>query len=226
MNQGWSELNKTMQIQLKKESCFSEGIASLLTLRQTLMDELLSMKSELSPEDFCTMPFPNAKGYHCKTIAYSIWHIFRIEDIVVHDLILQDDEILWAHRESIGASIVTTGNELAGQQIVDFSQMLNIDALYTYALAVKNSTDEWLRRLSYKELSRKFSETDQTRLQTLKVVSTDESACWLLDFWCGKNVRGLIQMPLSRHWIMHIEASIRIREKLKFLKSKGTKNVS
>lgn len=216
MNQEWSELNKTMQAQLKKEATFSDGITTLLTLRQKLMDELLSMKNDLSQEDFCAMPFPNAKGYHCKTIAYSIWHIFRIEDIVVHDLILQDDEIFWAHREAIGASIVTTGNELVGQQIVDFSKMLDINTLYAYALAVKNSTDEWLRQLSYKELSRKFSEADQARLHDLRVVSTDENACWLIDFWCGKNVRGLIQMPLSRHWIMHIEASIRIINKLSY----------
>ncbi len=214
MNREWSELNKTMQIQLKKEATFSDGIATLLTLRQKLMDELLSMKCALSLADFCAMLFPNAKGYHCKTIAYSIWHIFRIEDIVVHDLILQDDEIFWTHRESIGASIITTGNELVGQQIVAFSKTLDIDALYAYALAVKVSTDEWLRQLSYKELSRRFGESDKERLQTLKVVSTDESACWLIDFWCGKNVRGLIQMPLSRHWIMHIEASIRIKNKL------------
>lgn len=214
MNQEWSELNKTMQAQLKKEATFSDGITTLLTLRQKLMDELLSMKNELSPEDFCAMPFPNAKGYHCKTIAYSIWHIFRIEDIVVHDLILQGNEIFWAHRESIEASIITTGNELAGQQIVAFSKTLDIDALYAYTLTVKASTDEWLRQLSYKELSRKFGESDKERLQTLNVVSTDENACWLIDFWCGKNVRGLIQMPLSRHWIMHIEASIRIKNKL------------
>lgn len=84
MNQEWSELNKTMQMQLKKEETFSSGIDTLLTLRQKLMDELFSMKMELSPQEFCAMPFPNAKGYHSKTIAYSIWHIFRIEDIVVH----------------------------------------------------------------------------------------------------------------------------------------------
>lgn len=214
MNREWSELNKTMQIQLKKEATFSDGIATLLTLRQKLMDELLSMKNELSPADFCAMPFPNANGYHCKTIAYSIWHIFRIEDIVVHDLILQNDEIFWAHRESIGASIVTTGNELAGQQIVDFFRTLDIDVLYAYAIAVKNSTDEWLNQLSYKDLSRKFGEADQERLRDLRVVSTGENACWLIDFWCGKNIRGLMQMPLSRHWIMHIEASIRIKNKL------------
>ena len=74
MNQEWSELNKTMQLQLKKEESFLDGINTLLILRQKLMEELLSMKKELEPKDFVAMPFPNAKGYHCKTIAYSIWH--------------------------------------------------------------------------------------------------------------------------------------------------------
>lgn len=28
-------------------------------------------------------------GYHSKTLGYSIWHIFRIEDIVVHEMMVQ-----------------------------------------------------------------------------------------------------------------------------------------
>lgn len=213
MNQEWSELNKTMQLQLKKEESFSDGINTLLVLRKRLMEELLSMKKELESKDFVAMPFPNAKGYHCKTIAYSIWHIFRIEDIVVHSLILQENEIIGNYQASIGAPIITTGNELSGEQIVEFSKSLDLDGLYQYAVAVKESTDEWLCQLTYRELKRKFSDTDKLRLQDLQVVSTDENACWLIDFWCGKNIRGLIQMPLSRHWIMHIEASIRIKNK-------------
>lgn len=44
--------------------------------------------------------------------------------------------------------------------------------------------------------------------------SEDENAIWLIDYWCGKGIRGLIQMPFSRHWIMHIEASLRIKNKI------------
>ena len=46
------------------------------------------------------------------------------------------------------------------------------------------------------------------------MVSTDEEAYWLIDYWCGKDIRGLIQMPFSRHWIMHIEACLRLRERI------------
>ncbi len=214
MNKEWSELNKSVQAKLRKESTFAEGIETLLSLRRILMDEWLDMKRKLSREDFNAMPFPNAKGYHCKTIAYSVWHVFRIEDVVAHDLILNDGEIFKTYRDKIGAPVITTGNELKGGQIKDFSEAIDSDSLYDYAVAVKNSTDELLKRLSYEDLRRKFGEEDKARLTELQVVSADESASWLIDYWCGKNVGGLIRMPFSRHWIMHLEASIRIKNKI------------
>ena len=201
-------------MQLKMEPTVADGIATLLTLRQALMDELLKMKHELPREDFIAIPFLNANGYHCKTIAYSIWHIFRIEDIVAHSLIQRNDEVFREFREGIGAPIITTGNELAGQQIADFSEHLNLEVLYEYATTVKDSTDNLLKQFSYRDLNRKFDDEDRARLKALQVVSADERACWLIDFWCKKNIRGLIQMPFSRHWIMHIEASIRIKNKI------------
>ena len=76
-------------------------------------------------------------------------------------------------------------------------------------------TNELLKKLEYKELKRKFTDEDKERLADSKSVSTDEEAFWLIDYWCKKDVRGLIQMPFSRHWIMHIEACQRILNKLK-----------
>ena len=214
MNKEWSELNKAFQTQVKKESSFAEGIDTILILRQSLMEELFCMKQTLNREDFNAMPFPNVNGFHSKTIAYSVWHIFRIEDIVAHSLILNDSEIFQAYRDDIGAPINTTGNELVGKQITEFSEKLDLAALYAYAAAVKSSTDELLKQLSYRDLRRKFGDADKTRLQQLQVVSMDENACWLIDYWCGKDVSGLLRMPFSRHWIMHIEACLRIKSKI------------
>lgn len=214
MNPEWSRLNGALQTQLKQEATFPQGIDTLLTLRRELMAALLDLKETLRREDFDAMPFPKANGYHSKTIAYSLWHIFRIEDIVAHDLICRDDEVFRDFRDGIGAPIIPTGNELAGGEIAAFSRAIDLDALYAYAAAVKTATDGLLRQLSYRDLRRKFGDEDKARLRSLQVVSADERACWLIDCWCGKNVRGLIQMPFSRHWIMHVEASLRIRNKL------------
>ena len=89
-----------------------------------------------------------------------------------------------------------------------------MDALYAYAAAVKDSADRLIRQLSYRDLRRGFGEADKARLRALQVVSADESACWLIDYWCGKDIGGLLRMPFSRHWIMHIEASLRIKNKI------------
>lgn len=217
MNKEWSEQNKIMQTQLKKEATFREGIETLLELRQQLMEEMQRFQAELSRAAFNASPFLNADGYHSKTIAYSIWHIFRIEDIVAHTLVCQDEQILFAgdYQKRIGAPIITTGNELVKQQIIDFSAALNLEALYQYATDVKDSTDGILRGLSFADLKRKMTDAEKEQVKALNVVSESESACWLIDFWCGKDVRGLIQMPFSRHWIMHIEACLRIEKKVR-----------
>jgi hypothetical protein len=212
MNKEWSELNKTMQLQIKKQNSFADGIDILLELRAILMDEIMRFKKDLSREDFNAIPYINAKGYHSKTIAYSLWHIFRIEDIVCHTLIQNDDEVLFAgdYQKKIGSPIITTGNEFVKQQIADFSSKLNLTELYDYVSKVYTSTNSYMKKLDYKELKRKMTDEDRKRLVALNVVSTDENAFWLVDYWCGKTVQALIQMPFSRHWIMHIEACERI----------------
>lgn len=91
---------------------------------------------------------------------------------------------------------------------------MDLEALYQYALAVKCSTDNMLDNLSYSDLKREFNDEDRDMLESLHEVSTSESAHWLINFWCNKNIRSLLQMPFSRHWIMHVEASIRIEDKI------------
>lgn len=215
MNREWSELNKTVQTQLKKEDTYKAGIDSLFRLRDQLMQTIVSFRDELSREDFNAIPFINANGYHCKTIAYSIWHIFRIEDIVSHTLIGKDEQVFFAgnYQRRINSPIITTGNELVKQQIADFSKQLEIEELYSYLFEVRKSTEEILKNLSYEELRKKVADRKEC-LQLLQVVSDDEKAVWLIDYWCDKDVRGLIQMPFSRHWIMHTEASLRIKNKI------------
>lgn len=216
MNREWSELNKAMQTQIKKRDTYKMGIDTLFDLRNRLMQTLTALKEELRREDFDAIPFINADGYHSKTIAYSIWHIFRIEDIVAHTVILGDEQVFFSgnYQARIHSPILTTGNELVKQQIADFSKQLDLNELYSYIFAVKESTEKLVEGLPYDGLKRKIPEDRKADLQASGVVSTDESAAWLVDYWCNKDLRGLIQMPFSRHWIMHIEACLRIRNKL------------
>lgn len=216
MNKDWSELNKTMQKQFKRKETYKAGIDSLFDLRNQLMKTLISFHEELSREDFDAIPFINVNGYHSKTIAYSIWHIFRIEDIVAHTLISENDQVFFSgnYQERINSPIITTGNELVKEQIAIFSKQLNLQELYSYVFEVKDSTEKIINRLSYDELKNKISKERKEHLKSLNVVSNDENAIWLIDYLCNKDIRGLIQMPFSRHWIMHIEASLRIKNRI------------
>ena len=216
MDKEWSEKNKKMQTLISKEATFSEGIKVLLELRNSLFAQITSIVNTFSPVAFYQLPFGHGDKNHNSTLAWSLWHLFRIEDIVAHTLILKDRQILFERSwiEKINSPIITTGNELDGGAMVDFSKKLNVKALYEYCKAVMDPTNELLNSLRFSDLKRKFSSADKERLIAGKCVSDSDSASWLIDFWCGKNVKGLIQMPFSRHWIMHVEAMLRIKNKL------------
>ena len=216
MNKEWSELNKTLQTQIKKKDSYSDGIDTLIELRDQIMMTVNSFRNDLTRDDFDALPYINADGYHSKNIAYSLWHIFRIEDIVAHKLIQGDEEVFFAkdYQKRTHSPIITTGNELVKEQISDFTKQLDIDELYSYISDVKAGTESMLKVLPYADLKNRITEDRKERLSKAGVVSSDESAIWLIDYWCGKDIKGLIQMPFSRHWIMHTEACLRIQNKL------------
>lgn len=223
MNKNWSEMNREMQALIAKKATFKNGVEKLLELRKSLFEQIAQIVTTFPEEAFWQMPFAGAEGYHSKTLAYSIWHVFRIEDIVAHEMIAQDRQILFSRdfRTAVHAPVITTGNELAGDEIVAFSRQLNVRALHRYAEEVMRSTDGILTALEYSDLKRKFGEDMIEKLRRTGCVSEDESAVWLIEYWCGKDVQGLVRMPFSRHWIMHIEAMQRIKNKLCKLARKG-----
>ena len=206
-----------MQTLISKEGTFDEGIAVLLELRAELFEQITSIVKTFPPEAFYQLPFGEGEGNHHTTLAWSLWHTFRIEDIVAHTLILKNDQLLFTDDclKKTKAKIITTGNELSADKLIDFSEQLDIKATYDYCKAVMNSTNKLLKSLKFSDLKKKFSDEDRARLLATNCVSPDEGAVWLIDFWCGKNLKGLIQMPFSRHWIMHVEAMNRIKDKLK-----------
>ena len=75
MNKEWSEKNKKMQSLIGKKESFEDGIAVLLELRENLFSQITSIVNTYPKEAFYRMPFAGAKGYHSKTLAYSLYYI-------------------------------------------------------------------------------------------------------------------------------------------------------
>ena len=228
MDTEWSNKNKKMQTLIAKEATFADGIKVLLELRAELFEQITSIVKTFPPVAFYQMPFGVGKGSHHTTLAWSLWHIFRIEDIVVHSLILKNEQILirdgWLDKTN--STTVTTANELDGDAMIKFSKALNIKATYEYCKAVMESTNKMLAALQFADLKKTFTTEDKERLSASRCISSDESSAWLIDYWCGKNIKGLIQMPLSRHWIMHVEAMRRIKNKLCQQAKKGVDQIA
>lgn len=216
MNKEWADKNKEMQSLLNKKETYKQGIELLIELRGEVFEQITYILRGFPEKAFSMMPFAGAEGYHSKTLSYSIWHIFRIEDIVAHEMIAGDEQVLFkdGFLDKIKSPIITTGNELAGDEIAEFSKKMNRWELYNYAKAVLESSNELLRTLEYKDLKRKFGDEYKEKLLFSKCVSEDENAIWLIDYWCSKDIKGLLKMPFSRHHIMHVEAMQRIKNKL------------
>ena len=228
MDKNWSETFKNIQSLLGKAATFPEAIDRLIAFRREMLEQVTQIMTNYPPEAFWQMPFAGAEGYHSKTLAYSVWHIFRIEDIVAHTMIAGDEQVLFAQgfRKTVRSPIITTGNELSGDAIAAFSRQLDAGQLHRYAQAVAESTDRILKQLTFTDLKRKFGEEMPGKLKDTGCVSEDEKAAWLIPYWCGKDIGGLIRMPFSRHWIMHIEAMRRIKNKLCIRARKGADPVA
>ena len=217
MDKNYSERHKVILSQLKKEISFEEGIKNLIDLREDLfLNHVEKYFSRLSKDDFCKIPFAGSTGNKDATISWSIYHVFRIEDIICHNFISNDEQIFFAqnYQKKMNCSVITTANEMNDEQMIEFSNDLNPDELFSYAKEVKNVSQKVLSNLTFKQAKEKVSEQQKQKLLMQNVVSTNPEAFWLVDYWCKKNIRELLQMPFSRHWIMHIEACEAICKKL------------
>ena len=92
MDKEWSEKNKKMQTLISKESTFSEGIKVLLELRNSLFAQITSIVNTFPPVAFYQLPFGQGDKNHNSTLAWSLWHLFRIEDIVAHSPLYEEYE--------------------------------------------------------------------------------------------------------------------------------------
>ena len=217
MDKNYSERHKVILSQLKKELSFYDGIKNLIDLREDLFSNHIEKYfSNLSKDDFCKIPFANSTGNKDATISWSIYHVFRIEDIICHNFISNDEQIFFAqnYQKKMNCSVITTANEMNDEQMVAFSKEIKLEELFSYAKEVKNVSQKVLSNLTFKQAKEKVSEQQKQKLLMQNVVSRNPEAFWLVDYWCKKNIRELLQMPFSRHWIMHIEACEAICKKL------------
>lgn len=149
------------------------------------------------------------------SIAWLIWHIARCEDITMNLLVAGSSQILnrdnWL--QPMRVSVCDTGNGMDDVGLTDFSNMINIQALRAYRLAVGLRTREIVKQLSPAELKQKVQ---PSRIQqVMDEGAVVEAAQGIADYWSKRTVAGLLLMPATRHNLIHLYEALQLKRKPK-----------
>jgi hypothetical protein len=165
----------------------------------------------LADEDYSVMPTDKDD-----TIAWHLWHIARIEDLVANLLIAEKSQIFndeWANK--LDVAIKDTGNAMTDDEIIDFSEQVNKQELLNYRNAVGCQTRTILECLTPNDLRRKPGAEHLSRLVSEGGLLESKNSIWLKDFWGRHTVAGLVLLPLTRHHMMHLPNSTVIKQFIK-----------
>lgn len=179
------------------------------TCLTTLEDELLR---KLDEPIFRKYPAPNSDTKN--SIAWHLWHITRIEDMTMNILIANEQQVLCTHHwlENMNISFLHSGNDMSEEEIALLSVSIDIESLLAYRKAVGVRTREIVSSLNPGDFNLSVEKDRIQRLFEEKAVM--EKSKWLAEYWSKKSIAGLILMPATRHIFLHLNKSIRIKEKL------------
>ncbi|MCL2671748.1 MAG: DinB family protein [Clostridiales bacterium] len=163
-------------------------------------NEVDTLFADLQPSDWSIMPTPKDE-----TIAWTVWHIARIEDMTVNMLAAQGEQLFneeWQTRMS--TSVTDTGNAMRDDEIIRFSESVKHSELLLYRDAVGKQTRAVVSNLTTADMKRPVNPADIERIRRAGGVTEHPDSRWLLDYWGGKTVAGLLLMPPTRHLILHL----------------------
>lgn len=213
------EKHKKMGALIRKKNFVEEALGLFSEIHAELHQSVVSgtgkneidgLVSALAPQDYAVIP-----GGFDETIAWNLWHIARIEDLTMNILIDGGNQVFdEAWRRRTGAEITDTGNAMSVEEILSFSKAVVPDELLAYRRAVGVRTREIVARLGQDDMKRKVRAEDCKRILSEGGVTEQENSVWLLDYWGGKDVAGLLMMPPTRHEILHINSCFAIKAKL------------
>ena len=179
----------------------------------THLDKLWKILDE---NDLTAMPFKENKNIMYKrTILHHIWHITRIEDIVSNLLIGECSEILndqW--QEKLNISIRDTGNAMTDEEIIEFSQQIDVNELINYRNVVGKRTIEIIKNLTVADLKKRPTEEALEQIMINGGLTMDKQSYWLKDFWGSYTFTGLILLPLTNHHLMHLKDCLQLKVEL------------
>ncbi|WP_231505435.1 DinB family protein [Paenibacillus massiliensis] len=129
-------------------------------------------------------------------------------------LVNNDKQVLHLNdwNKKLNVNYSHSGNEMTEIEIADLSANIDIHALLTYRIEVGRKTREIVPCLSSNELRQKVEAGNIKILEDQNAVKKE--AAWLLEYWGNKTIAGLILMPATRHIFLHLNKSVRIKQRI------------
>lgn len=182
---------------------------ALLHSKQTAPDGMFSYQDRLleGMSDEQLRAAPNALN----SIAWSLWHLSRYEDLVVNAVVRGGAELFdgdWAER--LGVETGHAGTGFGDDEVASMSEAIRIDALLEYRAAVGTQTREWLAGLDPGALD---ARPDMDAIAG-SATEAGVRASWVLDFWKGKTAGELLIVPVLAHGFNHIGEAFVARSQL------------
>lgn len=176
------------------------------TISDYVFDYMLqnNKKETLVPRMDCPIDLSEA-GTDVVPMCWHFWHTYRIEDLVANFLIADKKQIFndeW--QKKINSPITDTGNALELAEIVSFAEKMDVNALKEYMLEVGKNTREIIANLTLEQLKQRASKEQLESIVNVGGLTLDKRSIWLLDYWGGLDVAGMILTPLTDHHMMHL----------------------
>ncbi|MEN2766292.1 DinB family protein [Ornithinibacillus xuwenensis] len=218
----WNDNHKKLKQILVRPEAHNEVIQLFLSHHLLLHASSISQTNYTTLEDkllkglherlFRQYPVPNPDTNN--SIAWHLWHIARIEDMTMNVLVSDRNQVLFSEDwlTKMNVPLTHSGNDMQEEEIADLSRNIDINSLLAYRAAVGRRTREIITSLKPGQFIMKINADRIRRLFEENAVM--EKSKWLADYWSKKNIAGLILMPATRHNFLHLNKSIRIKERL------------
>lgn len=138
-------------------------------------------------------------------LVWQLWHTARIEDLVSNILLANQDQLFndnW--QKKIGSPITDTGNALEAGEAIQFGKAIRPEALCDYINEVGKNTRKIIAGLKDEELFEMVPEEWVMRIYEAGGVTPDLRSVWLLVFWGRLTRAGMLETPMTNHYMMHI----------------------
>lgn len=179
------------------------------TQQPTYEDELLQELSEHTMRSY-PVHTPDSRN----SVVWHLWHSTRIEDITMNLLVADGEQVLRSEQyaERLHIPFHHSGNGMEEQEVAELSSSIQIDALLAYRKAVAARTRSIIAALLPGQFRAKTGPAQISRIAAEGAVKASEQ--WLIDYWGGKTIAGLVLMPATRHNFVHLNKAMRIKQKL------------